>query len=137
MRPAAPSRSTAWSGPSGSCARTSRPTPIPAGWGEAARNLTPFEPVVDGVTLPRPPIDAITDGAARDVDLLVGSNSDEFRLFLVPNGVIDLVGEPQLERAAAGYGLDPRTAIRTYRAQRPDATPGELLAAIVTDWFYL
>ncbi|MDT0469500.1 MULTISPECIES: hypothetical protein [Streptomyces] len=68
--------------------------PDPARWGEAACNLMPFEPVVDGVTLPRPPIDAIADGAARDVDLLVGRNSDEFRLFLVPNGVIDLVGEP-------------------------------------------
>jgi para-nitrobenzyl esterase len=110
--------------------------PDPARWGEAAPNLMPFEPVVDGVTLPRPPIDAVTDGAARDIDLLVGSNSDEFRLFLVPNGVIDLVGEPQLERAAAGYGIDPPTAIRTYREQRPDTTPGELLAAIATDWFY-
>ncbi|MEU6773093.1 carboxylesterase/lipase family protein [Streptomyces sp. NPDC046759] len=110
--------------------------PDPALWGEATRNLMPFEPVVDGVTLPRPPIDAIADGAAAGVDLLIGTNSDEFRLFLVPNGVIDHIPEPLLAQTAAGYGLDAENAIRTYREQRPGATPGDLLAAIATDWFY-
>lgn len=110
--------------------------PDPARWGEVARNLMPFEPVVDGVTLTRPAIDAITDGAAGETDLLIGSNSDEFRLFLVPNDVSGQVTEPLLQQAADGYGLDAQNAIRTYREHRPDATPGELLAAIATDWFY-
>jgi para-nitrobenzyl esterase len=37
-----------------------------------------FGPVVDGSTLPRAPLDALADGEARDVDLLIGCTTDEF-----------------------------------------------------------
>ncbi|WP_037603663.1 carboxylesterase/lipase family protein [Streptacidiphilus rugosus] len=110
--------------------------PDPSRWGEAARNLMPFEPVVDGVTLPCAPLDAIAAGAAAGVDVLVGANRDEFRLFLVPTGLIGLVTEAMLEHTATGYGLPPEEGVRAYRAAFPDAAPGELLAEIATDWFY-
>ncbi|WP_328497663.1 carboxylesterase/lipase family protein [Streptomyces sp. NBC_00414] len=110
--------------------------PDPVLWGEIAQNMMPFEPVVDGALLPVAPIEAISSGAGADVDILIGTNSDEFRLFLVPTGVLDHIGEPHLRAAAAGYGLDPDEATAAYRAERPDASPGELFAALVTDWFY-
>ncbi|MCD0485999.1 carboxylesterase/lipase family protein [Streptacidiphilus sp. ASG 303] len=110
--------------------------PDPELWGEAARNLMPFEPVVDGLTVPRPPADAAADGAGAEVDLLIGTNRDEFRFFLLPTGLVDAVSEPLLRRTAAGYGLDPEEAVGVYRGLRPDATPGDLMAAIATDWFY-
>lgn len=110
--------------------------PDPGLWGEATRNLMPFEPVVDGRTLPRPPHEAIVDGGASGIDVLVGSNAEEFRLFLVPGGLIDAVTEPLLRQSAAAYGLDPDQALAVYREGRPDAGPGELLAAVATDWFY-
>ncbi|GAA1701322.1 carboxylesterase/lipase family protein [Streptomyces yatensis] len=110
--------------------------PDPARWGEVARNLMPLEPVVDGDLLPAPPIEAIAGGAAADVDVLVGTNSDEYRLFLVPSGMLDLIGEPELRTVAAGYGPDPDEAVAAYRAEHPDGSPGELLAALATDWFY-
>ena len=34
-----------------------------ARWGEAARNLMVFEPVIDGYVLPELPIESIRDGA--------------------------------------------------------------------------
>ncbi|GAA4990213.1 carboxylesterase family protein [Kitasatospora paranensis] len=108
--------------------------PAPERWGEAALNLMPFEPVVD--VLPAPPLERIAAGAGGDVDLLIGTNSDEFRLFLVPTGVAGSVTEAALRGAAARYGLDSDADLAVYRAQRPDATPGELLAEIATDWFY-
>ncbi|MEU6734880.1 carboxylesterase/lipase family protein [Streptomyces physcomitrii] len=108
----------------------------PERWGEAALNLMPFEPVVDGALLPTAPHAAIAAGAGAGVDLLLGSNSDEFRLFLTPNGVLDQVTDAALHRATAAYGLDPEEALAVYRAARPGATPGELLAAVATDWFY-
>lgn len=40
-----------------------------------------FQPVVDGVVLPRPPLEAVADGSAADVDLLVGTTSEEMKLF--------------------------------------------------------
>jgi para-nitrobenzyl esterase len=109
--------------------------PDPALWGEAALNLMPFEPVVDEITLPRSPIDAVVDGAAADIDVLVGFTRDEFRLFTVPTGLARLITDEHVERSAAAYGLPPH-GVLAYRAAHPDATPGDLFAEIVTDWFY-
>jgi para-nitrobenzyl esterase len=95
----------------------------------------PFEPVVDGSTLPHPPIEAIADGTAADVDVLVGCTRDEFRLFTVPTGLARLVTDDLLDGTAAAYGLPPQ-AVLAYRAAFPDATPGDLFAEIATDWFY-
>ena len=111
--------------------------PEPARWGDAARNLMPLEPVVDGELLPVPPLEAVAAGAAAGVDLLIGSNSDEFRLYLTPSGLLDLVSEELVRKNATGYGLDdPEHALAVYRERQPDASPGELLASLATDWFY-
>jgi para-nitrobenzyl esterase len=110
--------------------------PDPVRWGEVAANMMPFEPVIDGDLLPACPIDRIAAGAGANVDVLVGNNADEFRLFLVPTGTINAVNEEILSRAVAAYGLPVAQTLATYRATRQDASPGELLAAIATDWFY-
>ena len=110
--------------------------PNPARWGEVAANLMPFEPVIDGDLLPARPIDSIAAGASANIDVLVGNNADEFRFFLVPTGILNVVNEDILSRAVAGYGLPVAETLATYRAIRQDAMPGDLLAAIRTDWFY-
>jgi para-nitrobenzyl esterase len=109
--------------------------PDPARWGEVASNLMPFEPVVDGDRIPLRPIDGIIAGAGADVDVLIGTNGEEQRLFMVPNGAINHITDEALKRTIAAYGL-PEQVLVTYRANRPDSRPGDLLAAIVTDWFY-
>ncbi|WP_328316915.1 carboxylesterase/lipase family protein [Streptomyces sp. NBC_00388] len=101
--------------------------PDPALWGEAALNAMPFEPVAPGLTLPGPDC---------GVGLLVGSNREENRLFMVPTGRMDTITEERLRKAAAVYGLDPDRALAVYRADRTEASPGELLDALATDWFY-
>jgi para-nitrobenzyl esterase len=116
-------------------ARKAQLAPDPARWGEVAVNAMAFEPVIDGEVLPDLPIRRIAAGSARDVAVLTGANRDEQRLFLVPNGLIDLVNDDLLALAAAGYGLDA-TAVGAYRAGRPGATPGEVLADLATDWFF-
>lgn len=55
-------------------------------WGRAAPTVTPFSPVVDGEILPTTPWRALAEGAARDIDLLVGHNAQEWRLFMVLGG---------------------------------------------------
>jgi para-nitrobenzyl esterase len=70
--------------------------PNPARWGEVAVNLMAFEPVIDGEVLPDLPIRRIAAGSARDIAVLVGANRDEHRLFLVPNGIIDMVSDQLL-----------------------------------------
>ncbi|MET0136153.1 MAG: carboxylesterase family protein [Kibdelosporangium sp.] len=105
--------------------------PDAALWGEAATNLLPFAPVIDGVTLPGPPIGNL----APDVDIMVGSNADEFRLYLVPSGLWPHIDETALRAMLDRYELDD-SAVAAYRAQRPDAEANELFAAIVTDWVF-
>ena len=109
--------------------------PDPVKWGEVAANLMPFEPVIDGHLLPAMPIAGIAAGASSEVDLLLGTNREEQRLFMVPSGAIDHIDENILGMAAAAYQL-PANAIEVYSAARPGATPGDLLAAISTDWFF-
>jgi para-nitrobenzyl esterase len=109
--------------------------PDPARWGSLALSLLPFAPTVDGTVLPTAPLDAIAAGQGNGVPLLIGSNREESRLFLVAPGAIDQIDDATLEAAAAGYGLTP-DGVAVYRANRPDASPGDVLAAVVTDWFF-
>jgi para-nitrobenzyl esterase len=109
--------------------------PDPIKWGSLALSLLPFAPVVDGTTLPQAPLPAISGGQGAGVGLLIGSNRDEARLFLVAAGTIDLIDDATLEAVAGAYGLRAES-LAVYRASRPGASPGDLLAAVVTDWFF-
>jgi para-nitrobenzyl esterase len=94
-----------------------------------------WHPVVDGYLLPAPPIDRIAAGASAGVDLMVGSNTDEWRLFLVAYGAIEHVTAEALAGAVAAYGLPVEAALGAYRAAHPGAAAGDLLAAVQTDWY--
>jgi para-nitrobenzyl esterase len=110
-------------------------TPDPARWGQLALSLLPFAPTLDGDVLPQAPLPAIAAGHGRGVALLTGSNRDEARLFLVAAGTIDLIGDAMLEAAAGAYGLSA-DSLGVYRSNRPGASAGDILAAVVTDWFF-
>ena len=110
--------------------------PNPALWGEVAANQMPFEPIVDGKLIPTIPIKNIAAGNSVDVDVLVGNNAEEQRLFLVPNGIINSVTEEALASAIAAYGLPVEATLTAYKAERPEASPGDLWGAIATDWTY-
>ncbi|TYK53213.1 carboxylesterase/lipase family protein [Actinomadura decatromicini] len=106
--------------------------PDPDKWGDLALSAQPFAPTVDGDVLPGPPL----DGSDPDVALLAGTTADEARLILVASGTIDAIDEDTLHASAAAYGLDADRALAVYRANRPDARPGDLLSAIVSDWYF-
>ncbi|GAA4473594.1 carboxylesterase family protein [Rhodococcus olei] len=107
--------------------------PDPVAWGEIAADSMAFEPCVDGDVLTTRPIDALTAGTRTGVDVLIGTNSDEFTLFLMPSGVADAVPVEALVLTATALGLDPDAALAAYHADRPGSTPGEVLAAILRD----
>jgi para-nitrobenzyl esterase len=110
-------------------------TPDPARWGQLTLSLLPFAPTVDGSVLPAAPLASIGAGQGGNVPLLIGSNRDEARLFLVAASTIDLIDEPTLTAVAGAYGLSGE-ALAAYRGSRPGASPGDLLAAVITDWFF-
>ena len=109
--------------------------PDPARWGQLALSLLPFAPTVDGSVLPAAPLPAIAAGQGGGVPLLIGSNRDEARLFLVAAATIDLIDEPTLAAVAGAYGLSG-DGLAVYRANRPDGSPGDILAAVISDWFF-
>lgn len=91
-----------------------------------------FALVVDGELLPRDPLEALLDGAAADVGLLMGSTTEEYRLWFVPSGLTARLSRTRLRLALLRFRV-PRATVRTYRANRPGATRGELLGALATD----
>jgi hypothetical protein len=109
--------------------------PDPAFWGEVALSYLPWAPAVDRQTIPDSPIDRIRAGAAAEIDLMVGSNTEETPLFLLADGAIDRTTEDALSAIARAYGLSAE-GLSAYRATHPSASPGELFSAIQTDWYW-
>lgn len=103
------------------------PTVITGGLG-----IMSLFPVVDGELVPDIPLAGIAAGSAADIPLLIGTNREEFRLFLMPTGVAGGLVAQDLPQLAARYRW-PQQAVRTYAANRPDASPGDIACAILTD----
>jgi carboxylesterase type B len=56
--------------------------PDPGHWGaEVVASMMPFQPVIDGEIIPALPIERVTAGASAGVDLIAGTNTDDWRLF--------------------------------------------------------
>jgi para-nitrobenzyl esterase len=91
---------------------------------------------VDGDVLPEPPLDRLRAGASADIDLFIGSNTQEARLFQVPGGLIDQVTDDFLTGMAGAYGLPVETALAAYRDLYPGGSAGDIFAAIQGDWLF-
>jgi para-nitrobenzyl esterase len=84
--------------------------------------------------LPSIPIEAVRAGAGRDLDVLIGTTTEEHALFLVPNGLIDLIDDGALNYTCALLRADPAAVRSAYSAD--GRSPGEILLAAMTDWFF-
>ncbi|WP_141575446.1 carboxylesterase/lipase family protein [Actinomadura sp. WMMA1423] len=104
-------------------------------WGPITHRPIPFAPVVDGDVLPATPWQALADGAARDVALLVGHTRDEHRLFSLIDGVLGQVTGEETETALRMLAPGPDGA-RRYREAFPDATDEELYELVNADWLF-
>ena len=75
-----------------------------------------FAPAIDPDTLPRHPLEAVRDGSARDVALLVGANRDESKLFrmgMAASAELDEAGLAKRVRASLrAIGADEAHAER-------------------------
>jgi para-nitrobenzyl esterase len=103
-------------------------------WGQLASHDTLFAPVVDGDVLPTTPWEALSNGAGRDVDLIVGHTRDESRLFLVMRGRAGRITEEEASRALSVFG--PGQDEAKYRAAFPEATAEQLYVQVQTDWIF-
>ncbi len=112
-------------------------------------NGLPFQPVVDGGLFPVHPAVAIAAGSASGVELLAGTNRDEFRFFSFSIPDLAELDEAGVERIVdaylAGSGvprhrLSAADLVAAYREARRAAdepvAPRELLEAVATDWLF-
>lgn len=100
--------------------------------GVRTKAFTCYAPVVGGPELPEAPLVAIGRGQAREVDLLVGHNTEEYRLFTELGQQVEIDGEEALAITAGRLGLK-EGAVRAYRAVYPDASLQELFNQIQGD----
>jgi carboxylesterase type B len=117
--------------------------PDPSAWDvEVIASMLPWQPAVDGAVLPRRPIEAIRAGASAGVDVITGSNTEDWALFAMANGSLGRVTDESLAgplaaggfETAAAYGIEGER-LDAYRAAYPDLPAGLVLAVIETDWW--
>ncbi|MFD9545281.1 carboxylesterase/lipase family protein [Streptomyces sp. NPDC060022] len=84
-----------------------------------------FHIVVDDDVVP-------ADPPLPSVDLLLGYNREEYRLWFVPGGAVDRISGLTLRLALLKFRIPGRVA-RLYRATRPGAKPGVILGEMATD----
>ena len=83
-------------------------------------------------TVPIDPLDALLAGAGSDVPVLIGSTSEEYRLWFVPGGTLDRIRWITVTLARLASGV-PRRIVTAHRRRTPAARPGEVLGEIVGD----
>lgn len=110
--------------------------PDPDRWGQSivAGGMV-FMPVVDGELITERPVDAIAAGVGHDIPMIIGTTTEEQRFFLVPTGVVASATSDKVRGAVASRGW-PAEATDLYTANRPAASPGDVLAAMATDQFF-
>jgi len=99
-------------------------------------NVTRFLPVHGDDVLPRPALEALEAGAGGEIDLLIGTTTEEANIFFAPGGV-----RGRLSRFAVLFFLRravprARQALRAYGLDAKGTKPGEALTRAVTDLMF-
>ncbi len=99
-----------------------------------------FGPVIDGSAVPEPPLFSIEKGSASGVDLLIGTNLDEMRLWTLANPAIGqfplgVVAQffPPLAKTLGGRA---DAVAASYKSRRPAASEGDVTMAVLTDFMF-
>lgn len=118
--------------------------PDPELWGaEVVATSMPFHPVIDGQLIADHPLRCVTAGASAHVDVLAGWNKDDWKLFVVADGLLGAIDDATLTGAVEqhgfkslkAYGLDGARALAAYHRSFPAASPSEVLACVQTDYW--
>ncbi|WP_053685286.1 MULTISPECIES: carboxylesterase/lipase family protein [Streptomyces] len=96
---------------------------------------TPFLPVVDGTSLPTHPARALLDGAATDIDVMIGWTREEANFgFALDEGYADATREQVTDRIADTFGAEAAADVyAAYARTRPGSRPVDVLMDLITD----
>jgi para-nitrobenzyl esterase len=97
-----------------------------------------FQPVIDGVTRSARPVDLVAAGSAAGVDLMIGTNAEEWRLFLwgLPAAMQVFLPDPDVAPYFATSGRSVDEVLKVYAASRPGQSMRDLLCAVETDQMF-
>jgi para-nitrobenzyl esterase len=91
-------------------------------------------PVVDGNTLPVPPLHAIRSGSAKDIAVITGTTRDEARLWSLYDPNLGAMGPEALDPWLRAMGVPDAAALQAaYRLDRPRTSPRDIALAILGD----
>jgi len=99
-----------------------------------------FRPVVDARSLHRHPFDPVAPAASSDIPLLIGTCETELTFSLGTNAShFNLTPAEAQRRVALFVGIDEAAALKlmnAYRGARPQASPSDIMIAIMSDQMY-
>ncbi len=98
-------------------------------------------PIIDKMSLPEHPLEVIRKGFAKNVDLLIGTNLDESKLWLLLTPQVNKLTEEELLQFVKGRmnflkkdEITSKMLIDIYREGRK--TPRNIMEAILTDYSF-
>jgi para-nitrobenzyl esterase len=96
-------------------------------------SIAPLLPYVDGDLIPAEPLQAMTEGAGAQIDLLAGATTQELNMFFAASAV-DL-DDDSFRQALVGMGLTD-DSVRTYKDALSDLTPFAALGQAMSDHMF-
>lgn len=103
---------------------TAGATPITGGVGYAL--------ALDAELVPQNPQVALAAGAGWEIPLLIGTTTDEARLWLIPSGLVMKIKNLHVALARRKVGISA-AAVKLFKHNRPYSVTGEILGALATD----
>ena len=100
---------------------------------EPVFGISRFVPVYGDDLLPEKPIDALKQGAGREIDLLIGTNAEEMNLYLVPTGVRDKIGKWLSLFLLSRSQPRAWSVLKAYGLGAAGKTPGRALTEAMND----
>ena len=118
--------------------KISKPTALLNMRGEDGRDpafgVSRFTPIVGDDVIPIKPLEALAQGAGAEVDILIGTNSEEMNLYLVPTGVKAKIGKLLSWFVLSRSAPKAAATLKAYRAS--GATPGQALNQALGDLMF-
>lgn len=98
--------------------------------------ISRFLPVIGDDVLPEQPMAALQRGAAAELDMLAGANSDEMAVFFIPSGLQDSLTEETAVLAMGQYYPNASGILRAYGMGGSHVAPGAAFTAAVGDMLF-
>lgn len=100
---------------------------------EPAFGLSRFLPVYGDDVLPQHPIAALASGVGSEIEVLIGTNTEEMNLYFVPSGVRRKIGKFLAHFIVRRSEPRAREILKAYGIDRKDRRPGDAFTEALTD----